>query len=281
MTRLTTPETLSPQFDHIGKWTFKLSGFGEPSPAVIDALLGDEAAAYRAMAASCAVAVDRDARALVDAGRVDPSGLDLSAGDRLLFLGDSITDDWQSWRAIVTRAFELAGVAFERPPLDESISGATSTEVLRRARYIHFAAPTVVFVMIGTNDAIRVGRAARKSLVSIDEYRANIVEIDRHARDAGARRVVWVTQPPVDVAALAVTTRDAPIPVEVDPSRTDQYRRAVIDLFADVVDTHALAGAWSDLLLDGLHPNLAGQALIAAAVLERFRTGSKEATTSG
>ena len=269
MTGRTPPEPLSFQFDHLGKWFIKVSGFSEPPAAVIDALLGADAPAYRAMAAACAVAVDLAARALVDVD-LDPNRLDLARHDRLLFLGDSITDDWQSWRAIMTRALELAGVTFESAPIDESISGATSTEVLRRARYIHAAAPTVVLVMIGTNDALRVGRSAKKALVSIGEYRANLVEIDRHAREAGARRVIWLTPPPVDEIAFADATRDMAIPVTVSRSRVRRYRQAVIDGFDDAVDIHALAGDWSRLLLDGLHPNIDGQALTAAAVIRRL-----------
>ena len=228
MTGRTPPEPLSFQFDHPGKWFIKVSGFREPPAAVIDALLGDDAPAYRAMAASCAAAVDQAARALVN-GDLDPDRLDIGRHDRLLFLGDSITDDWQSWRAIMIRALELAGVTFESAPIDKSISGAASTEVLRRARYIHAAAPTVVLAMIGTNDALRVGRAAKKALVSIGEYRANLAEVDRHAREAGARRVIWLTPPPVDEIAFAAATRDMAIPLTVSRSRVRRYRQAVID----------------------------------------------------
>ena len=219
-------------------------------------LLGDEflAAAYGttpAVLAEVRGRLEREVReaaaSLVLAGV--PSGT-------IVALGDSITDDLQSWAELL----RAAGATL----VNAGVSGDTTIDALERLYGVVELRPSLVVAMLGTNDCQRHGPAQARLVSPRDSLRA-AAEIRRWL----ACRVMWIAPPPVDEAALAravgrrpFTLRDADVRALV---------AALRDAGLEVVDPGLTA---EHLLPDGVHPNLAGQRAIAEAVLRALQSSS-------
>ncbi len=128
------------------------------------------------------------------------SELDLTKlrSKKVMFLGDSLTADRLSYRAIVTKAGELT-------PCNAAISGAVSTDMLRclRDNLLGFK-PDIISIMIGTNDSLFVADGI--NLVSPDEYRRNLDALISIGKDTGAE-VVVSTLPPVVEERIKMATK--------------------------------------------------------------------------
>jgi acyl-CoA thioesterase-1 len=172
---------------------------------------------------------------------------------RIVALGDSITDDLLSWAEIL-RAAGLDVV-------NAGVSGDTTADALRRLYGITLLEPDLVITMLGTNDCQRHDGAL---LVSPEESARNLASIAGWLRRTGAR-LLWITPPPVDEAALARAVRSRPLAVREADVRA--VAEAVCALGDPVVDLRAVFGGRPGLLMeDGVHPTLEGQTAIAAAV---------------
>jgi lysophospholipase L1-like esterase len=194
-------------------------------------------------------------------------------GQTVLALGDSITDDLLSWAEILRHLVD-PGVTI----VNCGLSGHTSAMVLRRwPPILNELKPDWVLCLLGTNDVTRVGPAASKPQVSLDETVANLVELRRIAAAKGVGRWVWLTPPPF------VEERAAADPGSIlgeSGWHNDDVLALTIEMrrFADpVVDLCEVFGLPPDPVLldpDGIHPSLDGQAAIAAALVERLNGGS-------
>lgn len=112
-------------------------------------------------------------------------------GKKILFIGDSITQDIRGYRGIITKAAQLEAESI-------AFSGATSTDMLRRAYDgINKSFPDIVSLMIGTNDVYFVDKERKVNLVSMDEYARNVKSILENASSIGAKLIVG-TIPPMD-----------------------------------------------------------------------------------
>jgi acyl-CoA thioesterase-1 len=175
---------------------------------------------------------------------------------RVVALGDSMTDDLLSWAEILR--------ACGAEVVNAGVSGDTTADALRRLYGIVLLEPDVVITMLGTNDCQRHG-PDDALLVGPEETARNLASLAGWLRRTGARRL-WITPPPVDEAALARAV--GPRPFSVRDADVRAVADAVRALGDPVVDLHAVFGAAPGLLMeDGVHPTLAGQTAIAAAVL--------------
>jgi acyl-CoA thioesterase-1 len=142
------------------------------------------------------------------------------------------------------------------------------------------AAPDLVVVLVGTNDARRHGAAAESMLVSDRETERNLARLVRLLRDETGAGVVLVTPPPVLENRIAraplfvrerVTWRDA-----------DVARKAALVAAAHerVVDSRAvLTDPLERLLLaDGLHLSLRGQERLAGLIARGLAPAGSAAT---
>jgi len=188
-------------------------------------------------------------------------------------LGDSITDDWQSWFEILRYLTALrrpgAGIRF----VNAAVSGDPTTDMISRFLGIVAVKPDWIICMAGTNDCRRHGLRPTKILVTLEETKRNLAMLRNFAATQTSARWVWMTPTPVieekipahwflgpmqiawcndDLRALAEVVRTMP-----DPS---------VDLWAAYGEPPR--PDW--LLPDGLHPSLDGQVAIVKALVKGF-----------
>jgi acyl-CoA thioesterase-1 len=186
------------------------------------------------------------------AARLFPVAHQFRPGELVVGFGDSITADALSW-------FEQIAAAGVARFVNAALSGDTTADLRKRAFRVGELGPDWILAMAGTNDCQRHGPGEER-LVSEGETLRNLRALDATLRRGGAR-VVWVTPPPVDEAALG--------PELV--RRGLRFRNADLHAVADAlraVSAHAIDiqpgfAGWED----GLHPTPEGQRLIAAGVV--------------
>jgi len=205
------------------------------------------------------------------ADRVDR--LPFKAGESVVGLGESTTDDLLSWFEIFRYLLELQrpedGIRF----INEGISGHTSTQVLGRINGVVAKQPDWIFCMIGANDTMRVGPDAVKPLVSLQETAKNLYEIRRIAAARSETKWVWLTPPTFDEKRAAAYT-----PFQMGQlSWRNEDILAVGDLVSGMsdpfVDTQACFGLPANAAyigVDGVHPTIEGHKAIVRAVVERL-----------
>ena len=212
------------------------------------------------------------------AERVDR--LPFRAGETVVGVGDSITDDLQSWLEITRHLLE------ERRPQDGirvvngGLSAHTTAMVLRRfVPSVVALKPDWIICLLGGNDATRIGPEPNKPQVSIEETAKNLEAIRRIAGEQTEAGWVWITPPTYDEERASSFP---PFKMGQSAFRNDDIV-AIGDLIRaqeeTVVDTQAVFGLPADPELegpDGVHPSLAGQKAIARAFVERLTESSGE-----
>jgi lysophospholipase L1-like esterase len=198
------------------------------------------------------------------------------AGQRIVFIGDSITDCGRREgqapfgngyaslvRAMVTARYPELGLSWE----NRGISGNTVRDLRDRWDEDAIAPrPDWLSVLIGINDIWRAFQDQPEWAVPIDEYERLLRELLTRAVDATGCRLI-LAEP-----YLIEADRDEPQRAE-----TDRYcavvRRVAGDFGARCVRTQEAfdsvlsstpAKEWAD---DRVHPGLAGHAVIAQAFL--------------
>ncbi|MGK5739233.1 SGNH/GDSL hydrolase family protein [Micromonospora sp. URMC 103] len=200
----------------------------------------------------------------------------LRAGQRVVFIGDSITDcgrrdanaPYGNGYVSLVRAFVTA----RHPGLglrwvNRGVSGDTVRHLAARwERDALGERPDWLSVMIGINDIWRRYRGPVAEAVPIDEYERTLRALLRRAVDATGCRLILGDPYLIE-------------PDRAEPQRadTDRYAAVVAALATEFGAVHvptqaavdrALAastpGDWAD---DRVHPNLAGHALLADAFL--------------
>jgi lysophospholipase L1-like esterase len=210
---------------------------------------------------------DRRSAALVDRLPFEPGAV-------VIGLGDSITDDLQSWFEI------LRHLLAERHPdsgirlINAGISGDTTSGLLGRILDVLEGDPDWMLTLIGTNDVPFVREPLTKTLVSPEETEKNLRALRDLAKARGVH-LAWMTPPPV-IEACAV---EDPSVTPQQPVWRNANLRKVAELTREVAGEDPLVDLWEAfgdpakpefLLPDGLHPSLAGQKAIAAALVERL-----------
>lgn len=177
---------------------------------------------------------------------------DGTSGPLLVFLGDSLTAGYglseaEAFPALVGEGLDAAGRSVRI--VNAGISGDTTAGGLARIDWLLSQAPGVMIVGLGANDGLRG--------LSLDQTEKNLGEIIRRCLAAGA-----------DVLLLGM---------KIPPSYGPEYSDGFMELFGRLADRHdvalvpfLLAGVAADPALnqgDGIHPNAAGQRLLARNVI--------------
>lgn len=178
---------------------------------------------------------------------------DMETGPLVIFLGDSLTAGYglseaEAFPALLTG--QLRGRERVARIVNAGISGDTTAGGLARVDWLLSQDPEVMVVELGANDGLRG--------LALEETRKNLDEIVRRCLGAGARVLV--------------------IGMKIPPSYGPEYSSGFEDLFADLATAHGvslmpflLEGVAADPDLnqsDGIHPNAAGQRLLAENVLD-------------
>jgi lysophospholipase L1-like esterase len=194
-----------------------------------------------------------------------------SGAARVVFMGDSITDDWPQ-----------RGSAFfaGKPYVGRGISGQTTPQMLVRFRPdVLDLNPRVVVILAGTNDI-----AGNTGPMTNEEIQGNLASMAQLAKANGVRVVLSSIQP---VSAYHTAPNGVPQTVTRPMERiraVNEWMKAYaakeghvyLDYFSAMVDEKGLLKA--ELSSDDLHPNAAGYAVmapLAEAAIARALEGSR------
>jgi acyl-CoA thioesterase-1 len=261
------------QYTHLEKLYGYLPGMDE---ALMARLFGLDPEGYRRIKDRFDANAREAARKLLEAPafaeRVDR--LPLRSGETVIGIGDSLTDDLQSWLEIVRHLLE------ERRPQDGirvvnmGLSAHTTAMVLRRfVPNVAAQKPDWIVCLLGGNDVTRIGPQPDKPQVSLEETAKNLEAMRRIARTQTEARWVWITPPTFDEERAAAYP-----PFQMGQSHWRNGDAVAIAEFVReqeelVVDIQAVFGLPPDPKLqgpDGVHPSLAGQTAIAKAFVQRL-----------
>lgn len=265
----------SMQYHHPEKTLAELPGGQEIGDELIAPFFGTDISTYREIKDAFSERTRRCARELLQDARfarlVDR--MPFEQGSTVVGLGDSITDDSQSWLEILRHLLN------ERRPEDgielvnAGISGDTTSGLLGRFLDILESDPAWIFILIGTNDVAFVRNPRTKPLVSLEETGKNLRALRDLATKLSEARLVWMTPPPALEARVAAGSSPS------EPTWRNADLAEVARLVREVAGRDTLVDLWEafgdppepELLLpDGLHPSLAGQRAIAAALVEQL-----------
>ena len=168
--------------------------------------------------------------------------------DRVVFMGDSITDFWK-----------LADYFPGKPYVNRGISGQTTPQMLIRFRPDVIALkPKVVVILAGTNDIS--GNTGPTTLAAIEDNLASMVDL---ARASGIRVVLASLLPVSDYEKnkegkpIVQTKRRPPDQIKALNTWIQSYAAqndlTYLDYFSAMVDADGFLKP--ELSSDGLHPN--------------------------
>lgn len=257
------------QYTHLDKLYGYLPGMRDALPAVF----GLTTLEYQTVLDRFASRADSAASDLLAdptfAARID--ALPFQAGQTVLAIGDSITDDLQSWAEILRHVLRRRRPNLNITLVNEGLSAHTSTMVLRRFPATLAAHhPDWVLCALGGNDVTRIGPEPSRPLIAPPDTVANF---RRMRALAPQRHWVWLT--PVAVREDRVAANPA-FRFGSSSWRNDDIRalaREMHRLEGPVVDLVATFGVPADPTLqgeDGVHPSIAGQMAITHSLVERL-----------
>ncbi|WP_454295318.1 SDR family NAD(P)-dependent oxidoreductase [Salana multivorans] len=264
------PAAAQLQYVHLEKLYGYLPGLTESLPAIFGVSPQEYGAIrdrFDALARSAAQEL------LVDdgfAGHV--SRLPFQRGARILAVGDSVTDDLQSWAEILRHVLAIARPDDDLTVVNAGLSAHTTAMILRRWPSLLNPAPDWIVCGLGGNDVTRI--AGGKPQVTLTESIENLRELRGIAAERTTARWTWLTPVPVDEERAATNPgfqygasswRNTDITALADAIRG--FDEPVVDL----VDVFGIP-AHPDLQgPDGVHPSLTGQQAIVTAVVTTLR----------
>ena len=177
--------------------------------------------------------------------------------ERVVFMGDSITDAWQQPR--------FGGFFPGKPYVDRGISGQTTPQMLVRFRRdVIDLKPKAVVILAGTNDI-----AGYTGPMSNEDIQANLASMSQVAQ-ANSIKVILASVTPVSAyhtaprAAPQTSTRPM-VRIQAVNEWMKTYAAAnghtYLDYFSAMTDQTGMMRA--ELTEDDLHPNAKGYAVMA------------------
>jgi len=262
------------QFTHPQKHFFYLPGFEDE--ALHAAVYGLDVDTYRRILAR----FDANARRAAEELLADPAFADrvdrlpFAPGTTIIGLGESDMDDLQSWLEILRHLLDLRRPEDGITVVNQGISGQGTDEALGRlVGFIVGQQPGWIICALGGNDAVRFGRQATKTRISIAETAKNLNELHHLAAAQIAAEWVWVTRWTIDEERIAAFPPFQQAQFALRSEDFAAVNDAVRNQGGLVVDLEPVFGrppAPEFLIDDGLHPSLAGHQAIAKALVERL-----------
>jgi acyl-CoA thioesterase I len=263
------------QYTHLDKLYGYLPGMAQSMPAIF----GLDPAAYAELVARFDTHAEQAAQQLLadDSFAALVDALPFGADESVLAIGDSVTDDLQSWAEILRHLLDLRRPGDGVRVVNGGLSAHTTAMVLRRWPATLAQRPDWVICLLGGNDITRVGPEPTKPQVSLAESVANLRELRRIAAAQTDASWVWMTPAPVREDRVTEfpafrfgqsTWRNADVLALTDAIGT--FDEPVVDLAAafGVPAAAELQGP------DGVHPSLAGQTAIVTALVQRLTASS-------
>jgi len=179
--------------------------------------------------------------------------------DRVVFMGDSITDDWSNT--------QFGGFFPAKPYVNRGISGQTTPQMVVRFRPDVIALqPKVVVILAGTNDL-----AGNTGAMSLAEIEGNLATMAELAKTHGIRVVLSSVMPVSDAISnssggtFLQTVKRPPEKILALNQWIKKYAEesgyVYLDYFSATVDEKGALK--TEFTYDGLHPNAQGYASMA------------------
>ncbi len=255
------------QYVHLEKLYGYLPGLAESLPAIFG-VSPEEYAAIRvrfdALTRSAAEQLLADG---AFADRV--ARLPFPRGARILAVGDSITDDLQSWAEILRHVLAIARPDDDLTLGNAGLSAHTTAMIVRRWPSLLHPAPDWIICGLGGNDVTRI--AGGKPQVTLAESIANLQELRRIAAERTEACWAWLTPVPVDEERAAANPGfqyGASSWRNTDIAALADAIGAFHDPVVDLVDVFGIPAHPELQGPDGVHPSLAGQQRIVTALVE-------------
>jgi lysophospholipase L1-like esterase len=258
------------QFTHPEKVFARLPGMGDETLAMA---FGVSLSEYRAMRGEFSAAAIQAAQELLaeadTAARV--ARLPFPARSVVAALGDSVTDDLQSWFEILRHTIAIARPKDEIALVNAGVSGDTTTHSVARFIGVIATKPTAILCLIGTNDARLHGSSPTKTLVSASETRANLALLRNYGATQTTASWTWITVPGVAEDRITSHWFLSEMQVRFRNSDLNAVAEAIRGQSGPLIDINRsipFASRPDYLLEDGLHPSLAGHKAIARMVID-------------
>ncbi len=187
-------------------------------------------------------------------------GAPAAGEDRVVFMGDSITDAWGRGR----------GEFFPgKPYINRGISGQTTPQMLIRFRPDVIALkPKVVVILAGTNDI-----AGNTGPETLEEIEGNLASMSQLAQANGIRVVLSSVTPVCDYIKPQTDHRPPDKIIALNAWIKDYCSRngfTYLDYYPAMLDDNKMLK--KELTGDGLHPNAAGYEIMGPLALKAIET---------
>lgn len=190
----------------------------------------------------------------------------------VLGLGDSITDDRQSWFEILRHMLQLRRPDDQIQLVNAGISGETTSQMIARTAAVREVQPDWVFCFAGTNDArTHLRDVSPTPMASLGETERNLTALREGICAERETQWVWVT--PASVLKDRIHKHFQLGAAQLTWSNT--HLKAIADIVRrqpePVVDLQEALGMPPEphlMLEDGVHPSLEGQKAIVTAVIK-------------
>ena len=188
----------------------------------------------------------------------DSIGLPLENGNRVIFMGNSITEGWSKFSP---EFFE------NKPYINRGISGQTTPQMLLRFRQdVINLKPKVVIILAGTNDI--AGNTGPSTLEMIMD---NIISMTELAISNDIKVVLCSVLPAYDYPWRPGLEPDRKIPAlnKMIKEYVKDNKLIYLDYFTEMVDTKN--GLLEKYTSDGVHPNKLGYQVMAPLAEEAIK----------
>ncbi|NQY65741.1 MAG: SGNH/GDSL hydrolase family protein [Alteromonadaceae bacterium] len=254
------------------KYSFLRGGSSSVAHA---ALFGLREQFYNAMKEIFSSRVDTAAKTLCDDSDYVQAikSLPFKTQAKIVVLGDSLTDDSQSWFSIIERSFAIIRPDDNIQFINLAVSGDTTTQLLGSVIPATQLKADLYFCFSGTNDARIQGGNRYKPCTSIEEVERNIASVIDFGQQQTNAPWVWIT--PVGVDPTRIAAHDFFKPLMANwcnehitkvAALINHQAENVIDLrphFTNLDDSHLLDD-------DGLHWSIEGQQLAAKIIIKQL-----------
>lgn len=251
------------------KYGFLRGGFSSAAHA---ALFGLREQFYLSMKAVFTQQVNQAAADLIE----DPAyrdailALPLKPGSKIVALGDSLTDDSQSWFEIIRRSFELVRPDDQIQFHNLAVSGDTTTQLLGTVIPAAELQADLYLCFSGTNDARQQGGSRYKPCTSLNEIDNNLTSLFDFAQHETTAPWVWITPIGVDGQRAAEHDFLKPLKACWDNTYIHQIADLMVKRAKHSIDLRDAFGDINDSTLidaDGLHWSLSGNQLAAQVIV--------------
>lgn len=210
--------------------------------------------------------------------------LDSPGPIKWLFYGDSITHGayhtmgWRDYTELFAERVRYEMQRYGDIVIKTATNGDTTRNLLESFDWrVGQFQPSVVFIMIGTNDCCVDASGIR---VPLDEFRDNLETLISRIR--GLNGAIPVLQTPCPLVSGGAPTREQNFPTYVEMIRS-VARASEVPLIDHVLYWQELAEARGDRsvywMSDAFHPNEMGHRVFAELIFKRFNIHSPDAGT--